>query len=296
MTLLENYQESLFVCSADDGVADWFDLFCSRHRGMEGSIGMGKKVFQLAKVEDNRAINPDVFELTLSSPDIAAAAMPGQFVMLGVNSNRDPLLKRPYSIAGAEKTTGKVRIIYRVVGRGTECLSKKQPGDCLEIIGPLGHGFDVAGKKTLLVGGGMGLAPLLFAAQTICPGSLEVLAGGKNKQEMFWKELFQPFCNKIHIATDDGTMGTCGTCVDILPHIVNHGDFDAILTCGPLPMLRGVAAFTLMNHIPCQVSLEQHMACGFGACLTCTCATKDGENAQVCKHGPVFKAEEVDLC
>jgi len=264
---------------------------------VEGMIGVGKKVFQLAKVEDNRAVNPGVFQLILHSPDVAAEALPGQFVMLGLSGlNRDPLLKRPYSIAGAEKGTGKVRIIYRVVGRGTEGLSHKQPGEMLEIIGPLGHGFDIAGKKTLLVGGGMGLAPLLFAAQTICPGSLEVLAGGRSKNEMFWQDLFQSSCNKIHITTDDGTFGACGTCVDILPQIARGGEFDSILTCGPLPMLRGVAAYAIEHNIPCQVSLEQHMACGFGACLTCTCATKNGGNAQVCKHGPVFKAGEVDLC
>jgi len=257
---------------------------------------VGKKVFQMAKVEENRAVNPGVFQLTLHSPDIAAEAVPGQFVMLGVHQHHDPLLKRPYSIAGTEKMTGKVKIIYRVVGRGTDCLSNKKAGENLEIIGPLGHGFDLTDKKILLVGGGMGLAPLLFAAQEICPKPLEVLAGGRTKQEMFWEDLFQVLCNKIHITTDDGTLGSCGTCVDILPHVASTGDFDSILTCGPLPMLRTVAAYAIEHNIPCQVSLEQHMACGFGACLTCTCATKNGGNAQVCKHGPVFKAEEVDLC
>jgi len=256
---------------------------------------VGKKVFQTVRIEENRAINPGVFQLILHSPEIAASAAPGQFVMLEVTPFRDPLLKRPYSIAGTDKMTGRVMIIYRVVGRGTEYLSLKQPDETLEIIGPLGHGFELTGQKPLLVGGGIGLAPLLFTAQTIFPAPVTLVAGGRTKTEMFWQDLFQPFCSNVHIATDDGTLGTCGTCVDILPQIVKTGQFDSILTCGPMPMLRSVAACAAEFQIPCQVSLEQHMACGFGACLTCTCATKNGGNAQVCKHGPVFNAEEVDL-
>ena len=256
---------------------------------------MGKKVFQMTQIQENRAVNPGVFQLVLHSPDIAKEAMPGQFVMLGVNRTHDPLLKRPYSIAGAEKDTGNIKIIYRVVGRGTEALADKQPGEKLEIIGPLGHGFELCGKKTLLIGGGMGMAPLLFAAQSIYPEPVEVLAGGRTKDELFWENLFQPCCHRMHITTDDGTLGARGTCVDLLPQVIKRESFDLILTCGPTPMLKSVAAYALEQKIPCQVSLEQHMACGFGACLTCTCAAKDGGNVQVCKHGPVFKAEEVEL-
>jgi dihydroorotate dehydrogenase electron transfer subunit len=256
---------------------------------------MGQKIFQTVNVKANHCINPGVFRLTLHAPAIVKEAQAGQFVMLGVSSASDPLLKRPYSIAGTELAAGNIIIIYRVVGRGTELMAGKQPGDCLEIIGPLGRGFDLCGKTPLLVGGGMGLAPLLFAAQQTCPNPVEVVAGGRTSDEMFWLELFQTSCNEVHVTTDDGTLGACGTCVDILPQILQLGNFDSILTCGPLPMIRSVAAYAIRHNIPCQVSMEQHMACGFGACLTCTCGKTGGGYFQVCKHGPVFKAEEVEL-
>lgn len=256
---------------------------------------MGKKVFQTVSVIANCCVNPGVFRLVLHAPEIVKGATAGQFVMLGVSSASDPLLKRPYSIAGTELAAGNMIIIYRVVGRGTKLMVAKQPGDTLEMIGPLGNGFDLRGKKPLLVGGGMGLAPLLFAAQQTCPRPVEVVAGGRTSDEMFWQELFQASCNAVHVTTDDGTLGACGTCVDILPQILQLGNFDSILTCGPLPMIRSVAAYAIKNNIPCQVSMEQHMACGFGACLTCTCGKKAGGYFQVCKHGPVFKAEEVEL-
>jgi dihydroorotate dehydrogenase electron transfer subunit len=258
---------------------------------------VAKKIFQTVRVIDNCCINPGVFRLTLQAPEIVKEATAGQFVMLGlgVSSASDPLLKRPYSIAGTEQAAGNVVIIYRVVGKGTELMALKQPGDSLEIIGPLGQGFDLGGKKPLLVGGGMGLAPLLFAARQTCPRPVEVVAGGRTSAEMFWQELFQACCNAVHVTTDDGTLGACGTCVDILPEILEAGNFDSILTCGPLPMIRSVAAYAIKHNIPCQISMEQHMACGFGACLTCTCGKRGGGYVQVCKHGPVFKAEEVEL-
>jgi len=254
-----------------------------------------KKVLMAASVEENCCVNPGVFRLTLHAPEIASGATPGQFVMVGVSSASDPLLKRPYSIAGTDQEAGNVTIIYRVVGRGTELLANKKPGDNIEVIGPLGQGFDIRGKRPLLVGGGMGLAPLLFSAQQICPSPVEVVAGGRTRDEMFWQELFHACCKEVHVTTDDGTLGARGTCVDILPRILKAGHFDCILTCGPLPMIRSVAAYAIQQNIPCQVSMEQHMACGFGACLTCTCGKKGGGYLQVCKHGPVFQAEEVDL-
>ncbi|MDR3590579.1 MAG: dihydroorotate dehydrogenase electron transfer subunit [Negativicutes bacterium] len=249
----------------------------------------------MAETIENRAITGEVFQLVLQAPAIAAAAQPGQFVMLRLSEFSDPLLRRPFSLAGADPQAGTVSILYRIVGRGTGHLAGIKPGTGLDVVGPLGKGFDLSGQRLLLVGGGMGLAPLLFAAQALCPRPLEVLAGGRTGAELFWTELFRGSCDKVSVTTDDGSLGTRGTCVDLLPDLLATGRFDGVLTCGPRPMLRRVAECAGAFKVPCQVSLEEFMACGVGACLSCTCDGKSGDPLQVCKDGPVFRAEEVNL-
>lgn len=256
---------------------------------------MGKKFWQQAEIVENRTIAPEVKRLTLHIPDIACGAEPGQFVMIQINSLHDPLLNRPLGIARTEAAAGNVMLYYRVVGRGTKLLTAKRPGEFLGLLGPLGRGFEMIGTRPLIVGGGMGLAPLLHVAQKLCPHPVEVIAGGRNKSELFWVEEFRNVCNKVHVTTDDGSLGTRGTCVDILPQLAAEQGFDAIFACGPKPMLKAVAACAAKLKIPCQISLETYMACGFGACLTCTCEARDGGYLQVCKNGPVFKAAEVKL-
>ena len=214
--------------------------------------------------------------------------------MLRLATLADPLLRRPISIAGADAVEGTLTLICRVVGHGTEFLSSVTTGDILDILGPLGHGFDLDGKRLLLVGGGIGLAPLLFAAARCCPKPVEVLAGGRTCDEMFWADLFRNTCEKVHVATDDGSLGICGTCADALPGVLKKGRFDRVLTCGPRPMMQRVASEAAKLGIRTQVSLEEHMACGLGACRACTCAATDGGLRQVCKDGPVFWSEEVE--
>lgn len=254
---------------------------------------MEKKLEQ-AMVRENRRLAGGVFQLTVKSPAIAAQCASGQFVMLRLTQMADPLLRRPISIAGADASAGTLTLICRVVGHGTELLSTMQAGDSLDIMGPLGQGFDLSGKKPLLVGGGIGLAPLLFVAQSYCPEPVDVLAGGRSEDELFWAALFEQTCRKVHVSTDDGSRGFCGTCADALPEILKAGDYDRVLACGPRPMLRRVAEEAARFGLRTQVSLEEHMACGLGACRACTCQTTEGELRQVCKDGPVFWAEEVD--
>lgn len=248
-----------------------------------------------AQMLENRAVTAEVFRLVLQAPAIAAAARPGQFVMLRLSEFSDPLLRRPFSLAGTDAGAGTVTVVYRVVGRGTGHLAALRPGTRLDVVGPLGRPFDLSGERLLLVGGGMGLAPLLFAAQATCPRPLEVLAGGRTGAELFWTELFRGSCDRVSVTTDDGSLGIRGTCVDLLPDLLATGRFDGVLTCGPRPMLARVAECARGFGVPCQVSLEEFMACGIGACLSCTCAGKDGGSLQVCKDGPVFRAEEVNL-
>lgn len=256
---------------------------------------MSKKFWEETQVVENISINSETYRMKIHAPCVTDEAKPGQFIMLEINSLNDPLLNRPFGIAAMDKAEKTFTVFYRVVGKGTDLLTKKKQGESIRVVGPLGNGFEMNAKKPLLIGGGMGLAPLLFVAQEMCPNPVEVIAGGRTKDELFWVNLFADICHKVHVTTDDGSLGTKGTCVSIIPQLFEKNKFDAILACGPAPMLRAVVECAQSLNIPCQVSLEKHMACGFGACLTCTCEKKDGGYFQVCKHGPVFKAEEVKL-
>ena len=253
-----------------------------------------EKWMEQAPVLENSLLNPGVFQLVVKAPKIAAQCVPGQFVMLRLTRLADPLLRRPISIAGADALTGTLTLICRVVGHGTELLSTIKAGDQLDIMGPLGRGFDLSCERPLLVGGGIGLAPLLYVAASFCPRPVEVLAGGRTFDEMFWLALFQETCREVHVTTDDGSLGVCGTCVDALPEVLKNGRYDMVLTCGPRPMMRRVAEEAGKLGIRTQVSLEEHMGCGLGVCRSCTCSAADGATRQVCKDGPVFWAEEVE--
>ena len=256
---------------------------------------VSKKFWQETQVVENVSVNEETYLMKIYAPFIANEAKPGQFVMLGINTLQDPLLNRPLGIASVDKTKQTFTVFYRVVGKGTNLLAEKKHGESMKVVGPLGNGFDISAKSPLLIGGGMGLAPLLFVAQAMRNIPVEVIAGGRTRNELFWVNFFTPVCQKVHVTTDDGSLGIKGNCVSVIPQLSMHKKYDSILACGPIPMLRAVAECAQSFHIPCQVSLEKHMACGFGACLTCTCEKKDGGYFQVCKHGPVFKAEEVKL-
>lgn len=232
-------------------------------------------------------------KLTMYMPGVAAQAVPGQFIHLRVSDSCQPLLRRPLSIAAADAAKGTVSVIYRIVGAGTARLAELKTNDVVDVMGPLGTGFDPECSRPLLIGGGMGLAPLVFLARWLCPRPLEVLMGGRTEQELFWLELYKKTCDQIHVTTDDGSVGRRGFTVDALPGLLSAGGYDRIYACGPRPMLEKIAALAHRFDIPCQVSLEEHMACGVGACLSCTCAGKAGKRKKVCTDGPVFWAEEV---
>ena len=199
-------------------------------------------------------------------------------------------MRRPLGIAST--IGGKVKIFYRVVGRGTEFLSTRKVGERLNILGALGNGFTPSDGKVLLVGGGMGLAPLLCAAEKF---NSDVLIGGRNQSEViFWQEEFKYFADEIFITTDDGSFGRKGFVTDLLPEVLATKNYASILTCGPEIMMRGVAKIAAEKNLPCEVSFEKRMACGLGACLSCSIDTVNGRR-KVCKDGPVFNAREVFL-
>lgn len=244
-----------------------------------------------APVVSNRSIGAgDVWELTIEAPSIASQAQPGQFIHLGLPGGQT-LLRRPISIADAEN--GMLRFFYRVVGKGTQLMTTFTKGTVVNCLGPLGHGFHLDVQKPLLVGGGIGIAPLVYLAKRL-GGKADILMGGRNWAEMFWPEVFQGSVQKTFITTDDGSLGQKGFTVDLLPEILEASAYDGIFVCGPQRMMEGVARIAASYSVPCQVSLEKHMACGIGACLSCTCESKsDGKRKKVCTDGPVFWAEEV---
>ena len=160
------------------------------------------------------------------------------------------------------------------------------------MLGPLGNGFDMKAEHPLLVGGGMGLAPLLFLAKAFS-GKADVIVGGRNREEVFWTEIFQPHAREIFITTDDGSVGRKGFTTEILPELTEARDYDCIYVCGPEIMMKKISAIAAERGVPCQVSLERRMACGLGACLSCGCDTTDAKRVKVCKDGPVFWARDV---
>ena len=255
--------------------------------------GIPAKVDVEAPIISQERLTDGVYRLTAVAPSIALRAMPGQFVQVGINKS-GTLLRRPLGIAAADNGTGNLSLIYRIAGKGTLALSQLKPGDSIKVLGPLGHGFTTKVPKPLLVGGGMGLSPLLYEAEYLqrhrC--NADVLMGGRTEQELFWRQLFKDYVNGIHITTDDGSLGTKGFVTTVLPEMLQDNDYDLVIACGPEIMMKNVTAICRELGIACEVSLERRMGCGLGACLSCSIDTLSGRR-KVCKDGPVFPAEEV---
>ena len=256
---------------------------------------MAEKRRFAASVIEHQQMNDDVYRMVLSAPEIAKVIKPGQFLQLKTGRLMDQLLRRPISIADADANKGTLQLIYRVLGEGTKYLAELSKGAEIDILGPLGNGFTLQGKRPLAVGGGMGIAPLLYLVKNFCPTPVEVLLAGREAKELFWTDLFAASCHAVHVTTDDGSMGRKGNALALLPELLATGQYDIVYTCGPDPMMKAVAAEAARHNLPCQVSLERYMACGIGACLSCSCGAKDGTRKKVCKDGPVFWAEEVVL-
>jgi dihydroorotate dehydrogenase electron transfer subunit len=244
-----------------------------------------------AKVVGQYVLNATTKQIDLIVPEIARSAVPGQFVNVQVSTHTAPLLRRPLGVAAVNKQDGTISLIYRIIGEATKILADACTGDVLSVIGPLGHGFDLKAKKPLLIGGGLGLAPLLYLAAEMQGKKPAVLMGGRIADDLFWKDIYTDFCKEIFLTTDDGSMGTKGTVMALLPKLLQHG-YDCAYVCGPVPMMKAVAEACAKAHVHCQVSLERYMACGLGACLSCSCGGV-GKRLKVCTDGPVFWAEEV---
>jgi len=236
----------------------------------------------------------------LRSPEIVSEARPGQFVMIKVRPGNDPLLRRPFSIC-ATRGDDLVLILYQVVGYGTALMSKIMGGERMPVLGPLGRGFELPreGKEFLLVAGGIGLAPLIFLAQTIDTRNMTFMAGYRSASEIVEMKEMGLSDIEVSIATGDGTAGHSGPVTELLHSHLDRGSHRdlTIYACGPFAMLKRVAELTVDRGIQCQVSLETAMACGLGACQGCAIKTAPGEKKpyyQVCQDGPVFPAHSLD--
>lgn len=256
------------------------------------------KVKETAQVISQERLAEGVYSMWIHSPAIASQAVPGQFISLYCQDG-SRLLPRPISLCEIDQEGGRLRIVYRIAGKGTEEFSAYASGSPVEILGPLGNGFpleEAEGKRVFLIGGGIGIPPMLETAKAL-KGEKTMVLGYRDSQ-MFLKEEFEAV-GQVFAATEDGSFGTKGNVLDAIREQGLEGD--VIFACGPTPMLRALKAWAEREKIECWLSLEERMACGIGACLACVCQSKDVDshshvhNKRICKEGPVFRAEEVEL-
>ncbi len=252
------------------------------------------KIKMTANIIRQEMIGTDIFSMIIEAKEIAVQAKPGQFVDL-YSADGSKLLPRPISLCEIDKEAGTLRLVYRIAGKGTAEFSKLTAGHTIDVLGPLGNGFNLEDGKAILIGGGIGIPPMLQLAKELnCEKSI-VLG---YRDEEFLSEEFAPY-GEVYKSSDNGAIGVKGTVMDAIKEYGIEGTH--IYACGPTPMLRAIQAYALSNGIRAQLSLEERMACGVGACLACVCKSKEVDhhsnvnNKRVCKDGPVFYAEEVEL-
>ncbi|MCK9611869.1 MAG: dihydroorotate dehydrogenase electron transfer subunit [Bacteroidales bacterium] len=252
-----------------------------------------KKYINDLTVCANKKLNPQYFILSLTSKYPLPEMLPGQFVEVKINNNHDVFLRRPISIHQVDYEKNILYLLIKVVGKGTQTLSKLKAGDTLNIIYPLGNTFTYEGvKKALLAGGGCGIAPMLYLAAFLHKNNIEtdILLGGRTSEDILEEEEFEKY-GKVFVATDDGSLGEKGF---LTKHSVfeNLSSYDRLYCCGPTPMMKVMAGIATEKNIDCEVSLENLMACGIGACLCCVTATTEGHKC-VCTEGPVFNTKQL---
>ena len=246
------------------------------------------------RIETVDSFSCSCFDMQVYCPEIANAAKAGQFVHIKIEGKT---LRRPISICEINSKAGIIRLVFDIRGDGTQWLAGKNEGEFLNILGPLGNGFDLSetDKKALFVGGGMGTPPLLEAAKAF-KGKSDAILGFKCIDNAMLIDDFKNVCSKVITMSDDGSLGEKGFVTTLLCDRIMNGKYDVVYSCGPSAMLKAVSEIATENNVECYVSMEERMACGVGACLVCACKVKENNKdtyKHVCKDGPVFNAKEI---
>lgn len=246
---------------------------------------------KLCRILQKQQLTSDIFDFTVSAGELAKAAKPGQFAHLYLPGKT---LRRPISICEADPEKGTLRFVFQIRGDGTARLAELGMDDTMDVLAPLGSGFDLGDitRKAVFIGGGIGVPPLLEAAKPFGEHAT-VITGFRSESSVILKRDFERSGNRVLIATDDGSAGHRGLVTDCLDGL----EYDAIFACGPIPMLKAVDKIAREKNVPCQVSLEERMACGIGACLGCAVKLRRENGAEyyghVCKDGPVFDSRRI---
>ena len=245
----------------------------------------------LCEIVENTLLTDAVFSITVISKELAGASRAGQFLHIKCGEAR--ILRRPISICCVKDD--KIRFIFDAKGEGTRWLSGCQIGEKLDILGPLGNNFTIPEDKFIVVGGGMGTPPMLYAAEASGNKATAIL-GFRCASRVILTEEFKKACNDVYITTDDGSVGIHGAVTQPLEELLKSGEYSAVMSCGQMLMQKSVAELCAFYSIPCQVSVEERMGCGIGACLVCACAVI-GENGKemrrACIDGPVYFSDKV---
>lgn len=241
-------------------------------------------------VSEKKFLNSSFFKLKLKSKKTLPEINPGQFVEVQVNSDSKVLLRRPISINDVDSQTNEISLIIQTVGQGTKELAKINEGEEINLVYPLGNGFNIEGENPLLVGGGVGIAPLLYLAKNFHAKGIKpkVLLGFRSQEQMIDLKEYEKYAD-VYISTQDGSVGSKGL---VTENEIFTQSYDTIYTCGPTPMMKAISDYSLKNNIKCYASLENKMACGIGACLCCVQNTTEGHKC-TCTEGPVFNVQDI---
>ncbi len=245
------------------------------------------------------SLSDDTYHLGIVSPEISESCIPGQFLMVRVNDDYEPLLRRPFSIFRTEPKEGIVEIVFEVVGKGTKILSERRSGEFLDVLGPLGKEFKINSKNLILIGGGIGFPPLFFMADFQKSENRNVVFyyGARTKDGIFFEKELGRICNKLIITTEDGSLGEKGLITDVFIKDLETGIIRGeaeVFSCGPTAMSKEISSICKRYNLKSQVSLESVMACGTGLCQGCVVRVENAQKSEyklVCKDGPVFDSD-----
>jgi dihydroorotate dehydrogenase electron transfer subunit len=248
-----------------------------------------------ARIISNRPAGEDTFTIRIESEYLATSIVPGQFVHVRVHGGLDPLLRRPLSLHRRNAGEGWIELLFKVTGRGTRILAGREPGEDLDVIGPLGNGFPDPEDALCMVGGGMGVAPLGAVVEDVCGGGgrVKVLIGARSAAALLCVEEFQGLGAEVQVATEDGSAGFTGLVSELLGELPVPG---GIFCCGPSGMTKAIVRYALEHDVRCWASVEERMGCGIGMCRGCAVPVAEGDGVvykRVCRDGPVFTAGQL---